>query len=217
MCAYLKYGLSKISSLDHSNIIEKLENAIMSSVPTLTEASKNLPGTMKMTYKSQYPSFSDRIRRREDALNDLQKLEEPISKGKKQRGRKPKKQMIEQKRLLDDLRRKRRRKVNMMHTEVSEYELIENMRVLIQIIRNLSFVKVNEHQLMKCNKLVDIIITLFVECIDKEITYNCLDILTSLAKHIILKETPFGQELVKALFESVKNTSIELVLDECME
>lgn len=39
----------------------------------------------------------------------------------------------------------------------------------------------------------------------------------SLAKHIILKETPFGEELVTALFATVKNTSLELVLDECME
>lgn len=33
----------------------------------------------------------------------------------------------------------------------------------------------------------------------------------------MLKETPFGQDLVKALFECVKTTSLELILDESME
>lgn len=147
----------------------------------------------------------------------MPKQEEPISKGKKTRGRRPKQQMVEQRRMLDHIRRQRRRKVNMMHTEVSEFELIQNIRVIIHIIRNLSFVKMNEHQLMKCTKLIDTIICLFTDYIDKEITFNCLDILTNLAKHIVLKETTFGQDLVKGLFECVKKTSMEIVLDESME
>lgn len=172
MCAYIKYALTNITSLDYSNLLEKLESTISSVVPTLTEASKPLPPSLKMSYKPQYPTYSERLKRREDSLNELQKLEEPVSKNRKTRGRRPKKHMIEQRRMLDDLRKKRRRKVNMLHIEVSEFELIENVRTVIQIIRNLSFVKMNEHQLMKCPKLVDIIISLFVERVDKELTYN---------------------------------------------
>ena len=218
MCAYVRYALSKIGSLDYSNIVEKLENTVSSSVVTITESSKPIPPSLKITYKSPYPSFSERIKRRELSNTDTQKLEDPIGgKNKRTRGRKPKKHFVEQKRLLDDLRKKRRRKVTMLHTEVSEFELIENTRTIILIIRNLSFVKMNEHQLMKCPKLLDLIITMFVEYIDKEITYNWLDILTNLAKHIVLKETTFGEELVKGLFACVKNTRMEIVLDECME
>lgn len=217
MCAYVKYALSKISSLDYTNIVEKLESSVIASVPTLTESTKPMPTMMKIPYKPQYPTYSERLKRREEVTSEHPKLDEPIGKSKKTRGRRPKKHMIEQRRMLDELRRKRRQKVNMLHTEVSEFELIENVRTIILIIRNLSFVKMNEHQLMKCTKLIDIIITLFVEYIDKEITYNCLDILTCLAKHIVLKESNFGEDLVKALFESVKKTTVEQVLDECME
>lgn len=172
MYAYLKYALSKISSLDHTNLIQKLENSITAYIPTLTETKPSKPWKPVMSYKPQYPSISDRIRRREE-VQDISKVDEPsVGKNKKTRGRKPKRQVVEQKRLLDEMRRKRRRKVELFHTEVSEFELIENVRVLIQVIRNLSFVKVNEHQLMKCTKLVDVIISLFIEYIDKEITFN---------------------------------------------
>lgn len=71
---------------------------------------------------------------------------------------------------------------------------------MILIIRNLSFVKQNEHHLIKCFKIVDIIISLFVDLADKEITANCLDIVTNLSKHIILSEIAHGSELVDALF-----------------
>jgi hypothetical protein len=65
-------------------------------------------------------------------------------------------------------------------------ELIEHLRAIILIIRNLTFVRANEHNIVKCFKLMDIITSLFVDLIDVEITMNCLDILTNLAKHIVL-------------------------------
>lgn len=50
MYAYLKYALSKITSLDSTNLIEKLENSITSSVPTITETGKP-PQAIKMSFK----------------------------------------------------------------------------------------------------------------------------------------------------------------------
>ena len=47
---------------------------------------------------------------------------------------------------------------------------------------------------------MDTIISLFVDLADKEITANCLDIITNLSKHIILSEIANGGELVDALF-----------------
>ena len=47
---------------------------------------------------------------------------------------------------------------------------------------------------------MDIIISLFVDLADKEILQNCLDIITNLAKHIILSEVNYGSELVDAMF-----------------
>lgn len=48
--------------------------------------------------------------------------------------------------------------------------------------------------------MIDLVISLFVDLADREITANCLDIITNLAKHIILTEIAFGSELIDALF-----------------
>ena len=67
---------------------------------------------------------------------------------------------------------------------------------MILIIRNLTFIRANEHHLIKCFKLVDIITSLFVDLIDEEITLNCLDIITNISKHIVLSEINCGHLLV---------------------
>lgn len=102
------------------------------------------------------------------------------------RGRKPIYIKQQEQNALDELRKKRKRLVTVLHQEVSEIELIEHLRMMILIIRNLTFVRQNEHHMVKCFKLVDIICSLFVDLIDREITMNCLDIITNIAKHLVL-------------------------------
>lgn len=53
--------------------------------------------------------------------------------------------------------------------------------------------------MIKSLKLIEIITSLFVDLIDQEVTLNCLDILTNVAKHIVLSDLAFGAELVDAL------------------
>lgn len=72
--------------------------------------------------------------------------------------------------------------------------------MIILIIRNISFIRANEHHLIKCFKLVDIVTSLFVDLIDREVTFNCLDIITNIGKHLVLSEINCGRELVDALF-----------------
>ena len=72
--------------------------------------------------------------------------------------------------------------------------------MIVLVIRNLSFIRANEHHLIKCFKLVDIVTSLFVDLIDREITFNCLDIITNIGKHLVLNEINCGKELVEALF-----------------
>lgn len=72
----------------------------------------------------------------------------------------------------------------------------------------MSFVKQNEHHLIKCYKIVDIIISLFVDLADRELTTNSLDIITNLAKHIILSEVAYGSELVDALFTTASSVLV---------
>lgn len=72
--------------------------------------------------------------------------------------------------------------------------------MMVLIVRNLTFIRSNEHHLVKCFKLVDIITSLFVDLLDEEITLNCLDIITNISKHIVLSEINCGSLLIEALF-----------------
>jgi len=83
---------------------------------------------------------------------------------------------------LDELRKKRKKLVTVLNSEISELQLIDHLRMIILIIRNLSFVRANEHHLTKSFKLMDIIVSLFVDMLDKEVTFNSLDIISNLAK-----------------------------------
>ena len=94
-----------------------------------------------------------------------------------QRGRKPirnKKQELD----LQDTKKK----LSILPQEISELELVEHLHLIILILRNLSFIRANENQILKCQKLFDIIVSLFIDLADKEITLNCLDILVNLGK-----------------------------------
>lgn len=116
--------------------------------------------------------------------------------------------------------------VTVLHQEVSELELIEHLRMIILVIRNLTFEKQNEHMLVKCFKLKEIVISLFVDLIDKEITLNCLDIITNIAKHVVLKDSNFGSLLIKALFTLFSSNTYlfhedlfvdDSTVDQCIE
>jgi hypothetical protein len=100
---------------------------------------------------------------------------------------------------------------------VTELELIDHLRMIILIIRNLSFIRANEHHLIKCFKLIDIVTSLFVDLIDREITFNCLDIITNIGKHIVLSEINCGRELVESLFSLFSNADSEQIVDQCVE
>ena len=100
---------------------------------------------------------------------------------------------------------------------MSELELIEHLRMIVLITRNLSFVRSNEHHLIKCSKLIDILTSLFVDMLDPEITYNCLDIITNLGKHIVLSELNCGRELIDSLFGCLQNAETEQIIDQCIE
>ena len=96
---------------------------------------------------------------------------------------------------------------------MSEIELVEHMRMIVLIVRNLSFVRANEHHLIKCAKLIDIMTSLLVDLLDPEVTYKCLDIVTNLGKHIVLSEINCGHDLVNALFGLLQAAENEQIVD----
>ena len=58
----------------------------------------------------------------------------------------------------------------MLSQEVSELELIAHLKTVLLIMRNLSFVRANEHHLIKNVKLIEIVASLFVDLADIEVT-----------------------------------------------
>lgn len=92
-------------------------------------------------------------------------------------------------------------------------ELIDHLRMIVLIVRNLSLIRSNEHHLIKCSKLIDIVTSLFVDLIDREITFNCLDIITNLGKHLVLNDLNCGRELVETLFGLFSSADSEQTVD----
>jgi len=102
--------------------------------------------------------------------------------------------------------------INIYNTfeEVTEYELIEHLISLTLILRNLSFSRVNEPCIIKCQKFMNMIYLLFIHSNFQEIKTNSLDIITNLSKHIILKEIRYPMELILSVFECLKSSNREI-------
>ena len=65
--------------------------------------------------------------------------------------------------------------------------------------------------LIRCFKVVDIVCSLFVDLADRELTINCLDIITNLAKQISLSDTAYGSELIDAFFQLAYSVSVGMM------
>jgi len=89
--------------------------------------------------------------------------------------------------------------------------------MMVLIIRNLSFIRANEHHLIKCFKLLDIMVSLFVDLVDREITHNCLDFITNIGKHIMLNEVNVGRELVDALYTLFSTAESQQIVEQVIE
>lgn len=105
---------------------------------------------------------------------------------------------------------KKENKVTSHYEEVTEFELMEHLISIIQIIRNLSFVRANESSIIKCSKFMNLMFLLFIYSNIHEIRFNCLDIITNLSKHIILKDTKYPLELLNTIFDCLKNFNREI-------
>lgn len=102
------------------------------------------------------------------------------------------------------------------YSEVTEFELTEHLISIIQIIRNLSLTKQNEPAILKCQKFMNLLFLLFIHCNIQEIKVNCLDIITNLSKHIILKETRFPMDILTSVYGCLKNSNRE-VAEQALE
>lgn len=91
------------------------------------------------------------------------------------------------------------------YEEIMENEILEHLISILQIIRNLSFIRPNEPTIIKNNKLMSIIYVLFINSNLLEIQSNCLDIISNLSKHILLKDTKNAQAILDQIYFLVKS------------
>lgn len=102
------------------------------------------------------------------------------------------------------------------YEEVTEFELMEQLISLIQIIRNLSFTKANEASIIKSNKFMSILYLLFIHAKYDSLVSNALDIITNLSRHILLKECPYPGLLMHQLFKCLINSHRDMT-DQALE
>ena len=84
---------------------------------------------------------------------------------------------------------------------ITELQLLEQVKTIILILRNLSLIKQNEHYIAKCNLFMGVCITLFSTYIDTELTHNTLDLITNIARHILIKDIPTPQAFLDCLVQ----------------
>ena len=101
------------------------------------------------------------------------------------------------------------------YDEVSEYMRMEQVKSLLLTVRNLSMIRQNEIVLFKCPGMIETVVRLFHSIIDKEITQNCLELLTNLAKHIFLQDLSNYKEMLCTLLDCLHSNLAEQAI-ECI-
>lgn len=107
---------------------------------------------------------------------------------------------------------KRPRGIN-PYDEASYIITMEQVKVLLLVLRNLSMIRNNEIILFKCTGLIEVIVKVFSSLIDKEMTQNCLEFLTNLAKHIFLHDLPNYKEFLCTLIDCLQSDLAEQAIE----
>jgi hypothetical protein len=91
---------------------------------------------------------------------------------------------------IELVKRDRRQMITMRYEEVSKSEVLEQVRIIFQIVRNLIYVKENEPIIYKHKKINGIILDTFFSCLDQEVNRTVLDIVSVLCKQILIAAIP---------------------------
>lgn len=119
--------------------------------------------------------------------------------------------LIKKNKSLEEIEKTKKEKtVQTTFEEITEYEVMEHLITIIQIIRNLSSNKSNETSIIKCQKFMNMIYLLFIHSNILEIRNNTLDIITNLSKHILLKDLKFPIEMMLTILDCLKSSNREI-------
>ena len=101
------------------------------------------------------------------------------------------------------------------YDEISEYMRMEQVKSILLMMRNLSMIRQNEIPLFKSSGLVEIVVKVFSTIVDKEVTQNCLELLTNLAKHIFLMDLLNYKEFLWTIIDCLQSPLAEQAI-ECL-
>jgi hypothetical protein len=99
------------------------------------------------------------------------------------------------------------------HCKLPEGIILEYISSILVIFRNLSMIRSNEIIMYRCAGMIDIIVQIFHQLINKEITVNCLEIITNLSKHIFLKDLTLNKELLCTLLDCMEHDQAEQAIE----
>ncbi|CAG9320527.1 unnamed protein product [Blepharisma stoltei] len=99
------------------------------------------------------------------------------------------------------------------YDEASYVVMMEQVKAILLVLRNLSMIRNNEIILFKCSGMIEAIVKIFSLLIDKEITQNCLEFLTNLAKHIFLQDLPNYRDLLCTLMDCLQSDLAESAIE----
>ena len=91
---------------------------------------------------------------------------------------------------IDALKADKKQMVTMRYDELSKGEIMEQSRIIFQIIRNLICIPQNESFIFKHKKTNQLVLEVFFSCVDTEINRSVLDIVSILCKHILITSIP---------------------------
>eukprot|EP01017_Pseudomicrothorax_dubius_P050216 TRINITY_DN9469_c0_g1_i1.p1 TRINITY_DN9469_c0_g1~~TRINITY_DN9469_c0_g1_i1.p1 ORF type:complete len:364 (+),score=71.90 TRINITY_DN9469_c0_g1_i1:64-1155(+) len=99
-----------------------------------------------------------------------------------------------------------------------EASLLVHVRIIVQILRNLSFSKPNEIALFRHERVSKILLQVFLEGIDFELTHTLLDLVSNFCRSLNLKALPEGQSsslltTIIRFFSSESTEEIEAAID----
>ena len=110
---------------------------------------------------------------------------------------------------IELLKKRRKEYISQVYDVVAEINLLEQVRTVFQILRNLSYTKHNETQIAKDERLSHLVLQLYIHNCDSEISKSAIDIISNISKHIQLPLIPEYELFCKRLFQGLQSDNNE--------
>jgi len=103
---------------------------------------------------------------------------------------------------IESLRSEKKLSITARYEEISAIEILEQVRIILQILRNLVFSKLNDRYMFEREEFLELMINFLFNSLDKEVCRLSLDSISILCKHIILEKLS-GQKVEVRLLDKI--------------